>query len=185
MSVVIKLRNVRMMYPHLASVDKTGKYSVGVLVEKNSEMYRTLMAKLREAWSEGADRYGKAQFEPNPTDSRILRASYMRIGGTEDAKGRPMPAWMDGYICFGATSHDPRPVVDGNLEPVNAGDSNVCYSGQLCNVSLDLAAYPKAESYDSGIGRYLRSVVVLGNGERIVTQSGGFTDIVDEWSDME
>lgn len=181
MGIVVKLRNVRMVYPHLDSADKWGKFSVGVMVPKGLDAYKALLAGLKDAWAEGADKFGRAQFENNPTESRLLRAAYIRVGGTEDAKGRPLPEWMDGYVQFGASSQTPAPVVDENLEPVVASDPAVCYSGQNCHISLDLAAFSNQEAHNSGISRYLRSVVVLGGGEKIATSVNGFTDIVEEW----
>lgn len=181
MGIVVKLRNVRMVYPHLDAADKWGKFSVGVMVPKGSDAYKALLEGLKNAWAEGADKFGRAQFESNPTESRLLRAAYIRVGGTEDAKGRPLPEWMDDYVQFGASSQAPAPVVDGNLEPVVAGDPAVCYSGQNCHISLDLAAFNNQEAHNSGVSRYLRSVVVLGGGEKIATNANGFTDVVEEW----
>lgn len=181
MSIVLKLKNVRMVYPHLGEPDKWGKFSLAVLVDKNSSAYHDLIEGLKQAWAEAADKYGRAQFETNPTESRLLRAAYARIGGGEDAKGRPLPEWMTGGVSFAVQNSSACPVVDGNLEPVNAGDPALCYSGQLCNVSMDLAPFVHAETRNAGISRYLRSVVVLGGGEPIATAVGGFTDIVEEW----
>lgn len=183
MGTILKLRDVRMVYPHLGKPDRWGKYSVGALVEKGSQAYKDLIAGLRAAWAEAADKYGRAQFETNPTESRLFRASYVRIGGGEDSKGRPLPDWMDGYVSFGVQSNTAAPVVDGNLEPIVAADPSVVYSGQKCNISLDLVPFVNAESHNAGISRYLRSVVVLGGGDAIATSAGQFTDVVDEWSE--
>ena len=183
MSVTVKLRDVRMVYPHLGAPDKWGLYSVGVLIKKGSPSYTRFVDKLREAWAEAGDRFGKASFEANPTESRLFRAAYVKVGGGEDAKGRPLPEWMRDYIQFGAQQTDPTPVVDANLEPVMASDTEVCYTGQNCHISLDLCGFSNPESHNTGISRYLRSVVVLGGGERIATRAGGFTDIVDEWGE--
>lgn len=183
MSITVKLRNVRITFPHLGAPDKFGKYSVGVLVEKGSDAHKKLLAKLREAWTEAADSYGKAVFENNPTEARLLRAAYIKVGGGEDAKGRPLPEWMNGCVNFGVQSSKPPVVVDGNLEPVSATDPDLLYTGQCCHVSFDLAPFNNQESHNSGFSRYLRSVVVLGGGEKIVTQAGQFTDAVDEWSE--
>lgn len=183
MGIVVKLKNVRMVYPHLGEADKWGKFSVGALVPKGSAAYKALLAGLKDAWAEGADKYGKAQFESNPTESRLLRAAYVRVGGGEDSKGRPLPEWMEGYVQFGVQSQNAAPVVDGNLEPIVASDPSLCYSGQNCHISLDLVPFSNSESHNSGISRYLRSVVVLGGGEAIATSNGGFTDIVEEWGE--
>lgn len=183
MSITVKLRDVRMVYPRLGAPDKWGKYSVGVMIKKASPAYARLIEKLRLAWAEAADRYGNASFEPRPTESRLLRAAYVKVGGGEDAKGRPLPDWMRDFVMFGAQRTAPAPVVDANLEPVMASDPQVCYTGQNCHISLDLCGFSNAESHNTGISRYLRSVVVLGGGERIATSAGGFTDIVDEWSE--
>lgn len=182
MSTTVKLRNVRMIYPHLGVPDKYGKYSVGVMVKKGSQAHQLLMQGLREEWAQGADKCGRSVFESNPTDARIIRASYLKVGGEVDAKGKPLPAWMDDYVVFGCQNTNPPCVVDGNLEPINACDAERIYNGADCHVSLDLSAFSNAESRNSGISRYLRSVVVLGGGEKIITQPGGFTDAVEEWS---
>lgn len=183
MSTTVKLKNVRITFPHLGAPDKFGKYSVGVLIPKNSSAHKKLLEKLREAWSDATDAYGKALFEPNPTNARLLRAAYIKDGDGEDAKGRPLPAWMRGYLQFGVASSKPGVVVDANLEPVSPSDPDLLYTGQLCHVSFDLAAFNNQESHNSGFSRYLRSVVVLGGGEKIITQSGQFTDAVGEWSE--
>lgn len=182
MGIVVKLRDVRMVYPHLGKPDKWGKFSVGALVPKGSDAYKALMEGLGKAWEEARDKFGKVQFESNPTESRLLRAAYIRVGGGEDAKGRPLPEWMNGYVSFGVQSQTACPVVDENLEPITAADPSRCYSGQRCHISLDLVPFNNAESKNAGISRYLRSVVVLGGGEAIATSAGGFTDIVEEWS---
>lgn len=185
MGVTVKLRNVRITYPHIGIPDRFGKYSLGVLVPKNSPAHNTLMQKLREAWAAASDAYGRALFEANPTNARLLRAAYIKDGDGEDAKGRPLPEWMRGCLQFGVASSKPGVVVDANFEPVSPNDPDLLYTGQLCHVSLDLAAFNNQESHNSGFSRYLRSVVVLGGGERIVTQSGQFTDAVEEWSEEE
>lgn len=183
MSTTVKLKNVRITFPHLGVPDKFGKYSVGVLIPKNSPAHKKILEKLREAWSDAADAFGKALFEPNPTDSRLIRAAYIKDGDGEDAKGRPNPEWMRGCICFACQTSKPAVVVDGNLEPMSGTDPDLIYTGQNCHVSFDLAAFNNQESHNSGFSRYLRSVVVLGGGEKIVTQSGQFTDAVEEWSE--
>lgn len=183
MSTTVKLRNVRITFPHLGVPDKYGKYSVGILVEKGSPAHKMLMDKLREAWAEASDAFGKSVFETNPTEARLMRAAYIKIGGGEDSKGKPLPEWMHDYLNFGAQSTNAPVVVDGNLEPISATDPDLLYTGQRCNVSFDLAGFNNQESRNAGLSRYLRSVVVLGGGEKIVTQSGQFTDIVDEWSE--
>lgn len=183
MGTTVKLRNVRITFPHIGVPDRYGKYSVGVLVPKGSPAHDMLMQKLREAWAAASDTYGRALFEPNPTNARLLRAAYIKDGDGEDAKGRPLPEWMRGCLQFGVASSKPGVVVDANFEPVSPSDPDLLYTGQLCHVSLDLAAFNNQESHNSGFSRYLRSVVVLGGGEKIVTQSGQFTDAVEEWSE--
>lgn len=183
MGTTVKLRNVRVTFPRIGVPDRYGKYSVGVLVPKGSPAHDRLMQKLREAWAAASDTFGRAVFEANPTNARLLRAAYIKDGDGEDAKGRPLPDWMRGYLQFGVTSSKPGVVVDANLEPVSPNDPDLLYTGQLCHVSLDLAAFNNQEAHNSGFRRYLRSVVVLGGGERIITQSGQFTDAVEEWSE--
>lgn len=182
MGIVAKLRDVRMIYPHIGVPDRWGTYSIGVLIEKGSAAHNLLLQCLREAWADGSDRLGKALFEPNPTNARLYRSAYIKDGDGEDSKGRPLPEWMRGHLCFGIKSKDPCPIVDGNFDPVSGNDPDLVYNGQRCHVSLDIVAFNNAESHNSGLSRYLRSVVVLGGGERIVTQPGAFTDIVEEWS---
>ena len=184
MGIVVKLVNVRMTFPHLGVPDRWGKYSVGVLVQKGTPAHDMLMQKLREAWAAGADAYGRSIFEPNPTNARLLRASYIKDGDGEDAKGRPSPDWMRGCLQFGCQKSDPAVIVDGNLEPISGNDDGIVYPGQICHVSLDLVAFNDPGSHNSGISRYLRSVVVLGGGERIITHGGKFTDIIEEWGDL-
>lgn len=181
MGIILKLRDVRMVYPHLDEPDRWEKYSVGALVQQGSKAYADLLSALKDAWAEAADKFGRAQFESNPTESRLFRAAYIRVGGGEDSKGRPLPDWMRGYVAFGVQSRTPVPIVDANLEPIAVTPSNV-YSGQACNISLDLVPFVNAESHNAGLSRYLRSVVVLGGGEAIATSAGQFTDIVEEWS---
>lgn len=183
MGVTVKLRNVRITFPHLGVPDRFGKYSVGVLIEKGSTAHEMLMQKLRESWKAASDTFGRAVFEANPTDARLLRAAYIKDGDGEDAKGRALPEWMRGCLCFGIASSKPGVVVDANLEPISPNDPDLLYTGQLCHASLDLVPFNNQESHNSGFSRYLRSVVVLGGGDKIVTQSGQFTDAVDEWSE--
>lgn len=180
--VILKMKEIRMVYPHLGEPDKWGKYSVGALIRKDSQAYKDLVEGLKQAWAEGADKYGKQQFETNPTEVRLLKAAYVRSGGDVDNKGRPLPEWLDGYVMFGITSNDVAPVVDANLEPVIASSPSVCYSGQNCHISLDLVPFMHSETRNSGISRYLRSVVVLGGGEQLAVGGNRFTDIVEEWS---
>lgn len=182
MGTTVKLRNVRITFPHIGA-PKWGKFSVGVLVKKGSPAHDMLLQKLREAWAAAADAYGRSIFEPNPTNARLLRAAYIKDGDGEDAKGRPLPDWMRGCLAFDTASSKPVCVVDANLEPISPNDPDLLYTGQLCHVSFDLAPFNSQESHNSGFSRYLRSVVVLGGGDRIVTQQGQFTDAVEEWSE--
>lgn len=183
MGTTVKLRNVRITFPHIGAPDKWGKFSVGVLVKKGSPAHDMLLQKLREAWAAGADNYGRSMFEPNPTNARLLRAAYIKDGDGEDAKGRPLPDWMRGCLAFGTASSKPGCVVDANLEPISPNDPDLLYTGQLCHVSFDLVPFNNQESHNSGFSRYLRSVVVLGGGDHIATQQGQFTDPVEEWSE--
>lgn len=183
MGTTVKLRNVRITFPHLGVPDRFGKYSMGVLVRKGTPAHELLLNRLRDAWTEASDTYGRAVFEPNPTNARLLRAAYIKDGDGEDAKGRPLPEYMRGYLQFGAQSNKPAAVVDANFEPLSAIDSDLLYTGQVCHVSFDLVGFNNQESHNSGFSRYLRSVVVLGGGDKIVTQSGQYTDAVEEWSE--
>jgi hypothetical protein len=183
MGTTVKLRNVRITYPHVGVPDRYGKYSVGVLIKKGTPAHELFMAQLREAWSAAADSFGKAVFEPNPTTARLLHAAYVKDGDGVDSKGKALPEWTRGCMYFGVSSQKPAVVVDGNLEPVSPSDPDLLYTGQLCHVSLDLVPFNNLESHNAGFSRYLRSIVVLGGGEKIVTQPGAFTDAVEEWSE--
>ena len=103
MGTTVKLRNVRVTYPHIGVPDRFGKYSLGVLVPKGSPAHDMLMQKLREAWAAASDTYGRALFEPNPTNARLLRAAYIKDGDGEDASSgtlshRRMLQQVDRYI---------------------------------------------------------------------------------------
>lgn len=178
----VKLRDVKITFPHLGCPDRFGKYSATVLVPKKSQAEAKLYAALADAWAKGTDAFGKSLFEQNPTRIRLEKAAYLQIGGSVDSKGKPLPSWKDDFICFGLGTDKPPVVVDGNLEPMDANSAEI-YDGQNVNISFDLVPFSNPESHNMGFSKYIRSVVILGGGERISTQSGGFSDIVEEWGD--
>ena len=53
-----------------------------------------------------------------------VRAAYIKDGDGEDAKGRPLPDWMKGYLQFGIASSKPEPVAEPSpAEPEPALES--------------------------------------------------------------
>lgn len=182
--VTCKLRGVRIAFAHLkaGNLDKFGHYSVTVMVPKNSPAHAELKKRLAEAWEAGTDSIGKQTFEQNPSELRIQKMACLKVGGGLDDAGKPLPSWMDDFVCFNVQSTTPVPVCDGNFEEIDPGDSCL-YDGQVCNVSFDLVPFNNAEKRKSGLSRYLRNVLVVGGGDTICTRAGGFTNAIDEWAE--
>lgn len=179
---VARLVNVRIIYTRMLFSPKDGeKYLCTILIEKNSDAYKVLMGALKEAWAAGRQKNGAKAFCENPTLPQVFNRAYIKEDGGLDSKGNPVPEYYAGCIGFAANSRAPVPVIDITGAPVLEGDSRV-YDGVRAHVSVDIAAVCKENN--PCIGRYLRAVMVLGNGDRIDTGSGGVVSAQDEFSDL-
>lgn len=179
---VAKLVNVRIIYTRMLFSAKDGeKYLCTVLIEKDSQAYQALMAALKDAWAAGRQTHGAKAFCENPTLAQVFNRSYIKCDGGLDSKGNPVPEYYAGCIGFTANSRSPVPVIDITGAPVLEGDSRV-YDGVRAHVSVDVS--PVCRENNPCIGRYLRAVMVLGDGDRIDTGSGGVVSAQDEFSDL-
>ena len=175
---VAKLRNVRLLFPKMWTPNDKGKYLCGILIPVDSPAYKELLRAIAEAWKAGREKHGASSFCENPTLAQIYSRAYIKSDGGLDSKGNPVPDYYAGCIGFTANSRKPCSVIDVTGAHVAEGDARV-YDGQLANVSLDIS--PVKKDNNPCIGRYLRSIMVLGGGERIDT---GFSDDgADDWKD--
>lgn len=176
---VAKLKNVRLLFPKMWTPNDKGKYLCGILIAKDSPAYAELMRAIKEAWTAGRQKFGGQSFCENPTLAQIFNRAYIKVEGGLDSKGNPVPEYYQGCIGFTGNSKKPIPVIDVTGSPVQEGDARV-YDGQLANVSLDIS--PVCTESNSCIGRYIRAVMILSNGERIDTGSNSVVSAQDEWA---
>lgn len=177
---IAKLKNVRIIFPRMWTPNEKGKYTCGILIEKDSPAYKELMRAINEAWSVGRSRYGKDSFCENPTVAQLFNRAYIKVDGGLDSKGNPVPEYYAGCIGFTANARSQVPTIDASGAQVFEGDARV-YDGQNAHVSLDIA--PVKKDNNPCIGRYLRSILILGDGEHINTGKGGAFNIQSEWAD--
>lgn len=148
--------------------NERGKYTCGLLIQKDSEAYKAFMKAVSEAWKAGREKYGAQQFCENPTRAQVFNRAYCKEDGGLDSKGNPVPEWYSGAIGFTANAKTPVQVIDKRGLPVHDGDANI-FDGQIAHVSIDVQ--PVYKEGNPCIGRYLRCIMIVGGGERIETGS--------------
>lgn len=177
---IAKLKNVRILFPKMWTPNDRGKYLCGILIKKDSPAYKELMRAIGEAWAAGRAKYGKDSFCENPTLAQFMNRAYIKVDGGLDSKGNPVPEYYAGCIGFTGNSRQPVPVIDTTGTTVTEGDTRV-YDGQNAHVSLDIS--PVKKDNNPCIGRYLRSIMILSDGEHIDTGNGGSFNVSNEWVD--
>ena len=177
---VAKLRNVRIVYPKMFTPNERGKYTCGLLIQKDSDAYKAFMKAVADAWKAGREKYGAQQFCENPTRAQVFSRAYCKEDGGLDNKGNPVPEWYAGSIGFTANAKAPVQVIDKRGLPVHDGDASI-FDGQIAHVSIDVQ--PVYKEGNPCIGRYLRCIMIVGGGERIETGSAGEINAAAEFAE--
>lgn len=179
---IVKLRNIRIIFPRIWNANENGKYTCGLLIEKDSQAYKDLMKGLQEAWAAGRAKHGATSFCENPRLEQLFNRAFIKQDGGLDCHGNPVPDYYAGCIGFTANSREPVPMIDVTGARVNDNDTRV-YDGQNAHVSLDIVAV-KGQNTPC-VGRYLRSIMLLSGGERINTGFNGGDPAADFASDID
>lgn len=152
-TVKAMLRDVRCVFPKLFAAEEwNGKsnYSVGLLLPRESDALKTLMAAIRKAI---ADEYGESE-----VDKRIKQFAGNRTTW-------PIKELDDGQLQITPKRKDDKgapTVIDRKRNNIPAGD--LPYGGCWLNVSIDVYVYSKN---GGGVTTYLRGVQLVREDSRL------------------
>lgn len=174
----IILQDVRCSYVYLKETNKNDKYSVQVLVDKDSPNYKKLMSAQKEVFIEA---FGEEAWKKKGQYNLPVR------DGDADQKngGEPRDGEEFRNAVFANVNGNRKPgIVNKNNEPADEVDMyEYCYSGAYFHISITLYSFPKPDDGGKpGIAAGLGNVMLRKKGDRLdgsLVATTEFADFVD------